>query len=138
MPRVKTAFTVAELEPTAAWHVGAVPLQPPLQPENVEPAFGVAVRVTIAPQESDIEQTEPHWIPPDVPELTVPVPVPLLVTVRVGDAQVEVKVAVTERAWVMVTAQVEAVPLQAPLQPLKVEPEPEVEAAVRVTTVPVV
>jgi hypothetical protein len=45
------------------------------------------------------------------------------------------KVALTFRAWLMVTVQL-AVPVQAPLQPLKVEPV--AGAAVKVTTVPAV
>jgi hypothetical protein len=46
-----------------------------------------------------------------------------------------VNIAVTERAWVIVTVQV-PVPVQAPLQPVKVEPVDAV--AVRVTLVPLV
>jgi hypothetical protein len=66
-------------------------------------------------------------------EVTVPAPAPALVAVR---AYVDrANVAVTLRAAVMLTAQV-PVPLQAPLQPVKVEPA--VVAAVSVTLVPVV
>ena len=63
--------------------------------------------------------------------MTVPLPVPALPTVS---AKVwVVKVAVTERAALMVTEQEAAVPVHAPLQPLKVEPAAGV--AVSVTAV---
>ena len=64
-------------------------------------------------------------------EVTVPVPVPAFVTVRAMG--IRLKVAVTERAALMVTWQA-PVPVQAPLQPAKVEPA--VAAWLRVTTVP--
>ena len=63
--------------------------------------------------------------------VTAPLPVPALPTVS---AKVwAVKVAVTERAALMVTEQEVAVPVHAPLQPLKVEPAAGV--AVSVTAV---
>ena len=63
--------------------------------------------------------------------VTVPLPVPALLTVS---AKVwAVKVAATERAALMVTEQEVAVPVHAPLQPLKVEPAAGV--AVNVTAV---
>ena len=63
--------------------------------------------------------------------VTVPLPVPALLSVN---AKVWViKVAVTERAALMVTEQEAAVPVHAPLQPLKVEPAAGV--AVNVTAV---
>ena len=66
--------------------------------------------------------------------VTVPLPVPALLTVS---AKVwAVKVAVTGRAALMVTEQVVAVPVHAPLQPLKVEPAAGV--AVNVTAVALV
>ena len=64
--------------------------------------------------------------------VTVPLPVPALLTVS---AKVwAVKVAATERAALMVTEQEVAVPVHAPLQPLKVEPAAGV--AVNVTAMP--
>jgi len=58
-----------------------VPVHPPaLQPVNVEPAAGVAVRVTAVPLARVAEHVVPHAIP--VGELdTVPAPAPDLVTV---------------------------------------------------------
>ena len=111
-----------------------VPVQPPpLQPENVEPAAGAAVRVTTVPLVKEVEQVAPHEMPAG--ELvTVPLPAPDLVTVRAKDDCT--KAAVTVVAAFMVTVQ-EPVPVQPPpLQPEKVEPA--AGAAVRVTTVPVV
>jgi len=66
----------------------------------------------------------------------MPLPVPALVTVSVevvGVGGAAANVAVTLRATVMLTRQL-PVPLQAPLQPVKVEPVPGV--AVRVTVLP--
>jgi hypothetical protein len=108
-----------------------VPLQPPpLQPLKVEPAAGVAVKVTAVPLPNSAEQVAPHAMPAG--ELvTVPVPAPdlLTVSVKVWSA----KVAVTVVAALSVTVQV-PVPEQPPLQPLKVEPAAGV--AVKVTAVP--
>ena len=59
-----------------------VPLQAPLQPANVEPAAGIAVKVTTVPLVKLAEQVAPQEIPAG--ELTtVPVPLPLSITVRV-------------------------------------------------------
>jgi hypothetical protein len=109
-----------------------VPVQAPLQPVKVEPAAGVAVKVTAVPVVNDAEHEAPQLMPAGL-LVTVPLPAPALVTVsaKVGRANV----AVTARAALIVTEQL-PVPVQAPLQPVKVEPA--VGAAVRVTAVPVV
>ena len=61
-----------------------VPLQTPLQPANVEPESGVAVKFTTAPLSKFAEHVGPQEIPAG--ELaTVPVPVPPFVTVRAKD-----------------------------------------------------
>jgi hypothetical protein len=61
-----------------------VPLQAPLQPANVKPESGAAVKLTTVPLAKSAEQLVPQEIPGG--ELaTVPVPVPLFVTVRVKD-----------------------------------------------------
>src|SRR5215470_8726910 len=108
-----------------------VPVQPPpLQPVNVEPAVGVAVKVTAVPVVKDVE----HVVPQEIPAgalVTVPVPVPALVTVRAKDDCT--KLAVTEVAAVTATVQV-PVPVQPPLQPVNVESA--AGAAVKVTAVP--
>ncbi|HDN27603.1 MAG TPA: hypothetical protein ENG03_11010 [Thioploca sp.] len=60
-----------------------VPLQAPLQPANVLPDAGLAVRVTLLPSVKDSEQSLPQLIP--VGELViVPLPEPDLLTVSLG------------------------------------------------------
>ena len=60
-----------------------VPVQPPpLQPVNVEPAAGVAVKVTAVPLANAAEQVAPQAMPAGALE-TVPVPVPAVVTASV-------------------------------------------------------
>jgi hypothetical protein len=76
---VKAALTVV-FEFTVTVQVDEVPVHAPDQPENVEPEAGDAVRVTIVPVVTEVEQVEPQLIgPPD----TVPEPVPDLVMERV-------------------------------------------------------
>ena len=59
-----------------------VPVQAPVQPENVFPELAVADKVTDLPLAYSSVQSEPQLIPAG--ELaTVPVPVPDLITVRV-------------------------------------------------------
>jgi hypothetical protein len=109
-----------------------VPLQAPLQPANVEPVSGAAVKLTTVPLAKLAEHVAPQEIPEGV-LVTVPVPVPLLATVRVKGPGFAVKLALTDFAASMVTLHA-PVPLQAPLQPANVEPESGV--AVRFTTAP--
>jgi hypothetical protein len=111
--------------------VGLVPVQAPLQVVKVEPEVGVAVRVTFVPIVSVVLQAPPQEMPP-TSEVTVPCPLPALLTLRVWVCRVNV--TVTAFAWSIVTVQVELVPLQAPLQPVKVESEYGND--VRVTTIP--
>ena len=109
-----------------------VPEQPPpLQPVKVEPASGVAVRVTAVPTVNEAEQAAPQEIPEGA-LLTVPPPVPVLVTLRANDCWT--KPAVTEAAALIVTMQVPVPEQPPPLQPEKVEPA--VGVAVKVTAVP--
>ncbi|HEY7539868.1 MAG TPA: hypothetical protein VIF11_06990 [Methylomirabilota bacterium] len=53
---------------------------PPLQPENVEPAAGVAVKVTAVPLVKPAEQVLPQEMPVGA-LVTVPLPAPALLTV---------------------------------------------------------
>ena len=111
---------------------GPVPVQPPpLQPVKVEPAAGVAVKVTAVPLVKPVEQVVPHEMPAGA-LLTVPLPVPDCVTVSAKDDCTNV--AVTDVAALTVTLHV-PVPVQPPpLQPVNVEPAADV--AVKVTAVP--
>ena len=112
-----------------------VPVQAPLQPVNVEPVAGVAVKVTDVPLANEAAHVAPQEIPVGA-LLTVPLPVPDLVMVNEKDVGNSVNVAVTELAALTVTTQV-PVPVQLPpVQPVKVEPVAGV--AVRVTAVPLV
>jgi hypothetical protein len=62
-----------------------VPAQPPpLQPLNVEPAAGVAVRVTAVPLGNVAEHAVPQEIPAgELVTVPVPAPVVLIVSARV-------------------------------------------------------
>jgi len=95
------------------------PLQAPLQPVNVDPAAGLAVSTTVLPLAKLAEQTAPQLIP-DGLLVTLPVPAPARVTFK-ANVGATPKVAVTACACVMATEH-EPVPLQAPLQPVNVEP----------------
>ena len=69
-----------------------VPLQPaPLQPVKVEPAVGVAVRLTFVLEVKLALQALPQSIPVGL-LVTAPVPVPALVTVRVKFCRANVAV----------------------------------------------
>ena len=60
----------------------AVPVQPPLQPANVDPEAAVAVNVTAVPLLILAVQVLPQLIPAGL-LVTVPVPVPVRVTLSV-------------------------------------------------------
>jgi hypothetical protein len=108
-------------------HVPVPEHPPPFQPVKVEPAAGVAVKVTAVPLANAAEQVAPQEIPAGL-LVTVPAPVPLLLTVSVT---VRAKLAVTVVAAVSVRVQ-DPVPEQPPpFQPVKMEPEAAV--AVKVT-----
>ncbi|PYN38685.1 MAG: hypothetical protein DME01_00665, partial [Candidatus Rokuibacteriota bacterium] len=72
---------------------GPVPVQPPpLQPVNVDPVAGVAVKMTAVP----LANVAAHVAPQEMPAgalATVPTPVPTLLTLSVNLCRV--KVAVT-------------------------------------------
>ncbi len=121
---VDAVFTVTAHAP--------VPVQAPPQFANVDPAAGVAVRVTAVPGVTDCEQVAPQLMPAGL-LVTVPDPVPIFVTESITG--VALKVAVTETSAFNVTEHV-PVPAQAPLQPANVEPA--AGAAVMVTAVPAV
>jgi len=108
-----------------------VPEQAPLQPAKVEPALGVAVSVTTEPEVKLLVQVAPQ-LRPLGEEVTTPLPVPVLAMVIDGKAVANV--AVTLLAVLMETLHDVAVPVQAPLQPLNVEPA--LGVAVRLTVVP--
>ena len=112
------------------------PLHAPPQAAKLEPASGVAVIVTLEACPKFATQVAPQLMPPGLLEM-LPVPAPDFVTVSAklkGAGGVVVKLAVTLCAALIVTAQVEAVPLHAPPQPVKLEPL--LGAAVSVTLEP--
>jgi hypothetical protein len=103
----------------------------PFQPVSVEPAAGVAVKVTTVP----VGNAATHVGPQSMPGgwlVTVPDPVPLFSTVRFDMPTGGLNVAVTDRFTSITTEQ--SAPLQSPLQPAKVEPTAGV--AVKETVVP--
>jgi hypothetical protein len=105
-----------------------VPVQPPpLQPVKVEPAAGVAVKVTTVPLVKPVEHVAPQEIPAGA-LTTLPLPIPDCVTVSAKDDCT--KVAVTDvAALTRHAARTRAGATAA--QPVKVEPAAGV--AVRVT-----
>src|SRR2546425_8145241 len=125
----KVAVTVVAAE-SVTTHV-PVPLQPPpLQPVKVEPAAGVALKVTTVPLAKLAVHVAPQVMPTGL-LVTVPEPVPATVPVS---ANAGAKVAGTVVAAESVTAHI-PVPLQPPpLQPVKAEPAAGL--AVRGTTLP--
>ena len=81
---VELKFALTDFAASMVTLQAPVPLQAPLQPANVEPESGVAVKFTTAPLSKFAEHVGPQEIPGG--ELaTVPVPVPLFVSVRVKD-----------------------------------------------------
>jgi hypothetical protein len=108
------------------------PEQAPLHPAKVDPAFAVAVKVTAVPAAKFALQVREQLMPPGT-LVSEPEPLPENVTDRVKLEGTVLKVAVTDCAALMVTLQT-PVPVQAPLQPAKVDPA--VAAAVKVTAVP--
>ena len=109
-----------------------VPVQPPpLQPVNVEPAAGVAVRVTTVPLVKPVEHVAPQEIPAGA-LVMLPLPAPDFATVSVNEDCTNV--AVTEAAAFIVTVHVPVPVHPPPLQPVKVDPAAGV--AVKVTAVP--
>jgi hypothetical protein len=96
-----------------------VPVQAPDQPANFEPVAGVAVSVTCVPLPKLSVHVAPQLIPAG--ELViVPVPVPVLAICTVSWIATA-NVAVTEALAVGVTEHI-PVPLQAPDQPVNMEP----------------
>jgi hypothetical protein len=63
-----------------------VPVQPPVQPPNVDGATGVAVRVTVVPDGKLSTQVIDALVQlkPEVELVTVPLPLPRKFTVRIG------------------------------------------------------
>src|SRR5262249_6766115 len=108
-----------------------VPLHAPLQPENIDAVAGVALRVMTLPSAKVALHVGPQLIPPGE-EGIVPPPTPALLTVSLWVTGVRGKLAATACAGLIVPWQA-PVPLHAPLQPEKVDPEAAV--AVSVTTV---
>jgi hypothetical protein len=108
-----------------------VPLQPPpLQPVNVEPPVGAAVRATVLPLGKSAAQIVPQEIPLGL-LVTVPVPVPDVVTVNWFVLAMVLNVADTLALPVTVQG---PLPEQAP--PQLTNDEPAAAAAFKATEVP--
>jgi hypothetical protein len=108
-----------------------VPVHAPFQPVNVELAFGATVRVTTVPESYKLLHVISQVIPAGS-KVTTPLPLPAFTTLKVY--WILANVAVTEATAFIVTVHV-PVPVQAPLQPVKVDVASDVAA--RVTRVPV-
>lgn len=104
----------------------------PFQPVSVEPAAGVAVKVTTVP----VGNAATHVVPQSMPGgslVTVPDPLPFFCTVRFDMPSAGLNVAVTAR-FPFISTEHDAVPEHAPPQPANVDPFCVV--AVNVTMVP--
>jgi hypothetical protein len=101
------------------WQVLAV-VQGALHPEKLDPAAAVAVSVTIVPELKFAVQV-PGQLMPGGALVTVPLPFPEILTFKTCCVLAdEVKLAVTDVFLLRARLQL-FVPLQAPLQPAKVE-----------------
>src|SRR6476646_10563789 len=81
---VELKFALTNVAASMVTLQAPVLLQAPLQPANVEPESGVAVKLTTVP----LAKLAEHVVPQEIPEgelATVPVPVPIFATVRVKD-----------------------------------------------------
>jgi hypothetical protein len=117
--RVNVAVTVWAAS-IVTIHVVPVEAVHPVQPANVDVGSGAAVSVTLVPASNGAEQVEPQLMAPDE-EVTVPLPVPVLVTVRAYGMRVNE--AVTPLAAVIGMVQA-PVPVQAaPAQPVNMDME---------------
>jgi hypothetical protein len=101
--------------------VGEVPAQAPAHPARTDPAAGDAVSVTLVPDAKPAVQVDPQLIPVGL-EDTVPVPAPPFVTDSWYDEADELNTAPAEVAAYVLKVHVDAVPVQAPVQPEKVLP----------------
>ena len=127
----KVPVTVFALSIATLQVVVRTPVQAPPQPIAADPEAGAAVRVTVVPSEKAAVQGPTVQLIPAGLEVTVPVPVPAGITVKTGVVAATVpNVAVTPVAALTVVT-VQVLPLHAPLQPAKLDPEAGV--AVRVT-----
>ena len=107
---------------TVTVQVKVVPVQAPPQAAKLEPPLADAVNVRLEPPLKVAVQVAPQSIPAGLLE-TEPVPVPFLVMVSANVVgAIRLNVAVTDFTASIVTSQVNAVPVQAPLQPAKLEP----------------
>ena len=107
-----------------------VTLSQPSHSVKLEPEAGVAVRVRVVPLVYVEEHVDPQLIPEGLPVI-VPLPVPDLM---IEIVRIFSNVAVTVMLPLTVTVHVLVPEQPLPLQPVKTEPD--VAAAVRVTTEP--
>jgi hypothetical protein len=107
--RLLTKFAVTLVLDDRVKLQAAVPLQPPIQPLNVNPASGVAFKVTVAPA----VKLERQLVPQSIPEgVLVTVPLPVFETERLSVLRVNVAVQVL--LAFMVTDDVGELPEQSP------------------------
>src|SRR6266536_2158644 len=97
---LKVALTVLAAS-IVRLHEAAFPVQPPLQPVNVEPAAAISETVTTVPGLYSSAQSDPQLMPSGL-LLTVPLPEPSLLTAREAFAGVLVAMAPGVRRTVAV------------------------------------
>jgi hypothetical protein len=113
--RLLTKFAVTLVLDEKVMLQAAVPLQPPVQPPNVNPASGMAFKVTVVPALKLKRQMVPQLIPVGV-LVTLPLPVFEIVRLTMSGLNVAVQLL-----FAFIVTDVVELPAQSPVHDLNLE-----------------